>query len=214
MVRGVKSIIFDLGGVMIDLDFDRCIESFKAIGFEGAEKLVSCYHPEGIFGAAERGEVTPAQLCDYVREVSGCGDLSDEAICEAYRSLLVGIPCSKLRMLERLREEGYKLYALSNINEIMYPRILEFFAADGRSADYYFDKMYLSYEMGVMKPSREIYERVISDSGVTPSETLFIDDGDKNIAAAREFGLRVYLAKAHEDFDKKLQKRQNRVKKR
>ncbi len=205
MLKGIKSVIFDIGGVLVDLDIDRCIDSFEKIGFRGAERLVSCYHPQAIFGALERGEVSIDEFCDEIRHEAAC-DLSNEAICRAYCSLLIGIPIEKLRLLKRLKESGYKLYALSNMSEVMLPEVLKMFEADGMTAEYYFDDMFISYQLGVMKPTPRIYEIILERTGVNPSEMLFIDDAEKNIAAAREFGMMVYLAEARENFDHLFEK--------
>lgn len=199
MLSNIKSIIFDIGGVLVDLNFDRCIDSFNAIGFKDAKDMVSCYHPAAFFGEMERGEITTDQFLNEIRKASG-QELSNDAIRSAYGSLLSGIPIDKLRLIKSLRDRGYKIYALSNISELLMVPISKYFEADSLTMDDYFDKMYLSYQMGVMKPNPKIYEMLIADSGITPSQTLFIDDGEKNIAAAREFGLQVYLAEAGEDF--------------
>ncbi|MFI3260004.1 MAG: HAD family phosphatase [Rikenellaceae bacterium] len=200
MLKGVKSVVFDIGGVLVDLDFDRCIESFRALGFEGAENLVSCYHPAAFFGELERGEITCEEFYDKIREVGNLPDLSDEQISDAYCSLLVGIPEYKMRLIGQLRKRGFKIYALSNINPVMIDRIRGMMAVDGLSHTDYFDHMFLSFEMGVMKPKREIYERMVESIGDDPSQILFIEDGVQNAEAAREFGINVYLAKANEDF--------------
>ncbi len=203
-MRNIKTIVFDIGGVLVDLDYPTCMAAFAKIGFDGADKLISCYHPAGIVGELERGEATTQQVCDTIRELSGGvsqSDMTNEQITEAYRSLVVGIPVEKLRIMARLKEAGYRILALSNINEMVIPRVLSFFEADGNSAEFYFDEMYLSYQMGYMKPERKIYEMLIEDSGLEPSETLFIDDNQQNIDVGRDFGMNVYLAHAHEDLE-------------
>ncbi|MFI3306147.1 MAG: HAD family phosphatase [Rikenellaceae bacterium] len=200
MLKNIECIVFDIGGVLVDLNLERCISQFKTLGFADAERLVSCYHPADFFGALERGELSVGEFCDKIREVSGLDSLSDDSICCAYCSLLESIPRQKLQMLESLRGRGFRLFALSNINPVMISMIRGFFEADGRSADFYFEEMFLSFEMGVMKPSREIYERVVAATGVEPSRILFVDDGVKNVEAARELGFQVYLASAKEDF--------------
>lgn len=199
MLSNIKNIIFDIGGVLVDLDMERCLEAFNAIGFADAKNMVSCYHPNAFFGALERGEITTDEFCAEIRRESGL-ELSNEEICSAYRTLLVGIPVEKLRLMKSLRDRGFKVYALSNISELLMSRIIEFLESDSLTADDYFDQMFLSYQMGVMKPNPKIYEMLIEKSGVIPQQTLFIDDGEKNIAAAREFGLQVYLAEVKEDF--------------
>ncbi|MFR9588100.1 MAG: HAD family phosphatase [Rikenellaceae bacterium] len=196
----INTIIFDIGGVLVDLDYPACMDAFKAIGFHGADKLISCYHPSGIVGELERGEISKEQLCDKMREMAGV-DMTNEQITEAYGALVVGIPVEKLRLMAKLKSAGYRILALSNINEMVLPRVLSFFEADGKCAADYFDEMYLSFQMGSMKPERKIYELLISDSGIEPNEAFFIDDSEKNIEVGRDFGLNVYLAEAKEDLN-------------
>lgn len=200
MLKSIKSIIFDLGGVMVDLDKEKCIQSFTEIGFAEAANLIDFYHPADFFNRLERGEIDTNQLCDIIREKANCY-ISNEDICRAYSDFLVGIPIHKLKLLEKLREKGYKIYALSNINEIVMPKVYQFFEADGKNCDFYFDKMYLSFEMRSLKPDREIFEKLIADSGVIPSETLFIDDGERNVLMGNEMGFNTYMPAARENFD-------------
>ncbi len=199
MLSSIKNIIFDLGGVVIDLDRDRCVESFTRIGFPDADKLVDCYHPADFFNDLERGKLTKEEVYDIIREKAQ-KPISDEDIQRAYGDILVEIPLYKLRLIESLRKRGFKIYALSNINPIVIDKVRELFAADGKQMEDYFDKAYLSYEVKSLKPDPEIFEILIADSGINPEETLFIDDSDRNIMAGKEFGLQLYLASAREDY--------------
>ncbi|MFI3247847.1 MAG: HAD family phosphatase [Rikenellaceae bacterium] len=199
MLSNIKCIIFDIGGVLVDLDLERCLESFRSIGFEDARNMVSCYHPASFFGSLERGEISIDEFCSQIRNASGVA-MTNEEIIAAYSSLLVGIPVEKLRLMKSLRDRGFRVYALSNISALLMMPIQKFLGADSLSADDYFDKMFLSYQMGVMKPDSKIYEMVIAELDVDPKQMLFIDDSKSNIAAAREFGIQVYLAEAREDF--------------
>lgn len=199
MLSSIKNIIFDLGGVVVDLDRARCVESFTRIGFPEADKLIDCYHPVEFFNQLERGAITVEELCDIIRSIAG-REMSNEAICEAYSDFLVEIPLYKLRLIDSLRKRGYKLYALSNINLAVMAKVRRLFAIDGKSMEEYFDHLYLSFVMGCLKPEPEIFEALISHSGINPAETLFIDDSDRNIMKGSEFGLQVYLASAHEDY--------------
>ncbi len=199
MLTNIKNIIFDLGGVMIELDKQRSIESFTAIGFPQAATMLDCYHPAELFEEFERGLITTDELCDTIRSISG-REITNEQIAAAYGDILVTIPIYKLRLIDSLRKRGYRIYALSNINPIVMPKIYNLFKADGKSADEYFDKMYLSYQMKSLKPDAAIFEQLIADSGVVPSESLFIDDAVANIEAGRKAGFAVYLAGAEEDF--------------
>lgn len=199
MLKNIKTIIFDLGGVLIELEKQRCIDSFTAIGFPQAATLIDCYRPVEFFEAFERGEITTAQFCERICAEAG-RNIPTEDIQRAYSDFLVTIPIYKLRMLDSLRERGYRILALSNISQIVMPKVYEMFRADGKQASDYFDKMYLSFEMKSIKPEATIFQTLIADSGIDPSEALFIDDGERNILAGREIGLNVYLAKAGEDY--------------
>ncbi|MFI3281203.1 MAG: HAD family phosphatase [Rikenellaceae bacterium] len=199
MLSSIKTIIFDIGGVLIDLDRQRCVDSFTAIGFPEADNLIDCYHPADFFQKLERGEISVEEVCDIIRQKAE-KEIPNEAICKAYCDFLTGLPLSKLRMMESLRQRGFKIFALSNTNQIVFPKVRELFAADGKCIDDYFDKLYLSCEMGCLKPDAEIFEKLIADSGIIPSEALFIDDSEHNVLAGKEFGMNVYLAKAYEDY--------------
>ncbi len=199
MLTTIKNIIFDLGGVVIDLDRQRCVDSFTRIGFPQADKLIDSYHPVDFFNSLERGTLSVEEVCDKIREIAGA-PISNEAICEAYCDFLVDIPLYKLRLIESLKERGFRLYVLSNTNPIVITKVRELFAQDGKKMEDYFDKMYLSYQMNCLKPEAEIYEKLIADSGIIPAESLFIDDSARNIEEGQKFGLQVYLAGAHEDY--------------
>lgn len=104
-------------------------------------------------------------------------------------------------MVRTLRERGFRTYALSNINDVVFPHVREvLFTAEGYRLEDYFEKTYLSFEMHELKPSPAIYHRMVEDSGMIPEETLFIDDNAQNIEAAREMGFHVYMPQAREDF--------------
>lgn len=201
ILNNIKNIVFDLGGVLIELNKERCIDSFKAIGFEQAAKLIDFYHPAAIFNQLEIGSIGTDQVCEYIRNEAGRNDISNHDIIEAFRSFLVAIPIEKLRLVKSLRDSGFKIYALSNINEIVMPLVTEvLFTQDGLTMDDYFDKAYLSYIMKALKPSEEIFQMMIDDSGMVPSQTLFIDDSEKNVNTAHQMGFNVYHASANEDF--------------
>lgn len=201
ILKGIKNIVFDLGGVLVDLDKQRCIDAFAAIGFPQIEKLIDCYYPVEIFNELERGGIGARELGDYIRTNAGREDITDEKIAAAYKKFLLDIPLHKLRLIRSLREKGFKIFMLSNTNAIMYPYVEQtLLRADGLTADDYFDKIYLSYEMRDLKPSPTIFEKMIADSGMIPAETLFIDDGEKNVQTASKLGFNVYMPAPHEDF--------------
>lgn len=199
--HNIRNIVFDLGGVLADLDSERCKAAFCALGMPQMAALIDPCYPAEVFARMERGDLTAHETCDEIRRLTQRPDVSDEAIAGAYQAFVAGIPVSKLRLLERLRREGYRVYMLSNNNPLVMPYIASVcFTADGHDMPYYFDRIYLSYELHELKPSPEIFRRVIADSGMRPEETLFVDDGARNVEVARMLGFHTYMPAPREDF--------------
>ena len=104
------------------------------------------------------------------------------------------------RQIDALRERGIRTCVLSNNNPASMKYIRRMFTADGKTMEEYFDAVYLSYELHELKPSEAIFRKMIAAGGMRPEETLFIDDGQKNVEAARELGFSVYMPAPGEDF--------------
>lgn len=100
MLQGIENIVFDLGGVMIDLDRARCVEEFHKIGFTEIDDLIDSYHPKGFLGRLERGDVTNDDFYDYVRRSAG-RDIADDEIRRAFTSFLAGIPATSCKWCAR-----------------------------------------------------------------------------------------------------------------
>lgn len=195
----IKTIIFDLGGVILDLDWNSVIEAFGKLGFREAADLLNPYRQKGIFLNLEKGIVSPEELYGYIREKTG-RDLSGEDINKALNKFISGLSPYKLEMLENLRKR-FELFVLSNTNAIMFPDLDKtWFGQQGKGIADYFDRLFLSYEMKMLKPDDEIFEKVISETGIIPGETLYIDDSQANVDAGRKFGFNVYKPAPMEDF--------------
>lgn len=200
MLKGIKNIVFDMGGVLVDLDRQRCIDSFLALGYPAEELALNNYSQPGIFGLLESGAVGPREFCDHVREKTGREQLTDAQIAAAFNSFVVGLPVYKLQMLLELRRR-FSVYMLSNTSAVMFPEICDTcFTQQGLSFDDYFDRAFLSFEMGCIKPDEEIFRKMIAQSGMIPGQTLFIDDSRANVETASRLGFRTYLAGEREDF--------------
>ena len=193
-------MVFDLGGVLVDLDAERCIAAFRHLGMPQIAELINPYHPAAMIGQMEHGEITFHEACERMRAVSGRQDVSDEEIADAYGQFLVGVKPAKVRLIETLRQHGLKTYVLSNNNPSSMRFIRAMFTADGKRMEDYFDGIYLSYEMRELKPSKAIFRKMIADSGMLPERTLYIDDGQKNVDAAQALGFAVYKPAPGEDF--------------
>ena len=183
----IRNIIFDMGGVLVDVHRERAVRHFKAIGVSDAEALIDHYHHKGLFFDFENGHMDTADFCRLLGRHAG-KVIPQEAIEKAWRSIIDPPPIYKLDFLLKLRQTR-KLFLLTNNNPIIFSwACMPDFTQTGRVFPDYFDKAYVSFQMKCMKPNVKIYHMLIEDSGINPAETLFIDDSDLNIQTAREFG--------------------------
>jgi putative hydrolase of the HAD superfamily len=198
-LTGIKNIVFDFGGVLINLDRQLCVNAFLRLGVAEIDSLIGNYAQTGLFLKLERGEVSPSEFRDEIRKMIG-KHVSDEEIDKAWGAFLLDIPQYKLDLLAELRKK-YRVLMLSNTNVIHFTQVKETqFETDGCTMNDYFEKCYLSYEIGLTKPYADVFEYMLNDAQILPHETLFIDDGQANIEMARSMGFVVYLAKPEEDF--------------
>lgn len=199
-MKDIKNLIFDFGGVLIDLDRARCINQFKSLGLDNVDSLLDVCHQQGLFLQHEKGLVDDEAFRNYIRTESGKPLLSDNQIDEAWNSFLVSIPSYKLEALLELRQH-YMVYLLSNTNNIHWQWAVEHaFPYKSFRVEDYFEKIYLSYEMKMAKPDAEIFQSVLSDANILPEETFFLDDSPANCEVARSLGIQTYTPKAYEDW--------------
>ena len=203
-MQGIKNIVFDLGCVLVDLDKQRCIDAFNAIGAAPVSVYVDECRQEDLFHDLETGRSSVAEFCAEVRRKSPCCRASDADICAAWASLLTGIPARRIEALLRLRQQ-YRLFLLSNTNEIHWQKAVDcFFPYQGFGVEDYFERIFLSYRMHLVKPDHKIFTTMLHDAGIVAAETLFIDDSPANCAAARDLGIQVLLSPAGDDWTDKL----------
>lgn len=204
-MKKIKNIVFDLGGVIMTLDRSEAVRRFLEVGLEQAEELLDPYHQKGVFLELEEGKLSKEEFYDAVRDIAG-KYISNEDIDSGWLGFIVDVPVYKLEMLEELRK-SYNLYLLSNTNPVIMSWALSpQFSERGKGLDQYFDKLYLSYEIGVTKPDPAIYNYLLQDSGINPSETLFIDDGAANVEVGKALGMHVYQPENGEDFRRIFEK--------
>lgn len=197
--KGIKNLIVDFGGVLIDLDRQRCLENFRELGLPDVEHTLDLYHQQDFFQQYEKGLISSADFRNVIREKIG-KDVDDARIDAAWNSFLVSIPTYKLDLLLALRKD-YVVYLLSNTNEIHWKWSCEHaFPYKIFRVEDYFEHIFLSYEMKMAKPDEEIFRKVLDDAGLDPKETFFIDDSEANCMTARSLGISTYVPKAGEDW--------------
>lgn len=192
----IRNIIFDFGGVICDIDIDKTIELFNRFGPGKEEYNTVPQSPSAAFDELvakyETGLVTSAEFRRTIREYY-VSSPDDQAIDDAWNALLIGIPEKRMQLLLNLKNR-YRLFLLSNSNEIHNRKFLEDFTKkyDFKSFDEIFEKVYFSYMIHKRKPDPDIYNFVLSDLEIIPSETLFIDDMKQNVDAAISVGINGY----------------------
>lgn len=190
--RMIRNLLFDLGGVIMDIDRDRCVAEFKALGMEGADEFFGLYEQTGPFLDLERGAIGAGEFRTRMRELlpGGGAGLTDDALDAALFRFLVGIPKHRLDSLREMRLKGYKIYMLSNTNPIMWRGFIseEFVRSGGHTMDWYFDGTVTSFEAKVCKPDAQIFDYACRKLCIRPEETLFFDDSAANCKAAEALG--------------------------
>ena len=197
-LAGIRNLLFDLGGVIINLDRQRCVDALTALGDEKADEMLDLSVQRGTLMDLEEGKISPSDFLKRMRQKIGKA-VSDEEIVHALNELLIGIPLDRLTLLRKLRQR-FNVMMLSNTNPIMFDtKIAECFAQEGLSITDYFDDVYLSYRLKSCKPDIAIFKKVIKLSPIVPQETLFFDDSQKNLDAAASLGFKTFLVTPDRD---------------
>lgn len=196
----IKNLLFDLGGVIMDIERSRCVEALKEIGMPHPEEMLGDYGQKGPFLALERGDITPAEFHQQLRPYF-TRRVTDEEIDKAFMRFLVGIPVERLRALEALKNKGYRIYLLSNTNAIMWNGFIkEEFCKDGHDINHYFDGIIASFDVKSYKPEAAIFRSAQERLGIIPEETLFFDDSQANLDGAAKFGFNTALVTPDKGF--------------
>lgn len=199
-LTGIKNLLFDFGGVIVNINKDNAVKRFKEIGVDNIEEYLGEFRQKGIFLEIEEGKISREDFYNELRKMTG-KDISNEDIDSGWFGFLDGIPEYKFQLLKDLRKK-YNVYLLSNTNPIIMGWAhSDTFSPTGEHLSAFFDKMFCSYEIGHTKPAKESFDAVIN-AGINPAETLFLDDGQSNLDAAEKLGFKTYLVDQTEDLRK------------
>lgn len=196
-MQNIRNIIFDYGNVIFSIDFLRAQQAWKQLGINNAAEFFGHKQQDEIFDKFDRGEVTADEFRTYIRQKTGNQALTNDQINTAWNSMLLGIEAGNNELLLNLKDK-YRTFLLSNINAIHYDHIMAYlkseFGFDGN--DHIFEKTYYSHLTGKRKPEPEIFDLVLKENSLDPSETLFIDDSPQHLAAAQKLGIQTFLMTA------------------
>ena len=200
----IKTVIFDMGGVVITLDSEEAMRRFSALGLTDFAERMNPYTQKGIFGELEEGKLSEEEYRQKLSEVCGRSLTFDE-VKHCWMGYMKEVPANKLATILDLKKKGYRVILLSNTNPYVSTWTdSEDFSGDGHSINEYFDALYRSFEVKYMKPDDRFFRYVLSQEKLLPEEALFVDDGPRNCAAASELGIRTFCPENGADWTEEI----------
>lgn len=186
----VKNIIFDLGGVIMNIDFKKTENAFAELGFTDFKQHMTQFHITPFFEDYETGKIDDAAFVKGIQEIAG-RPLTETQVIAAWNALLLDFPPARLELLEKLGVT-YRLFLLSNTNSLHYQGFQQtLHAQTGKNLEDFFEKTYYSHTAHLRKPHAAIYQLVLDENNLQPAETLFIDDTASNFSGAEALGIQV-----------------------
>lgn len=185
-----KAIIFDLGGVILNINYENTINEFKKIGITNFDALYTQAQQNQVFDNFETGKISATEFRDYIRDISNT-TLTDTQIDMAWNAMLLDLPLKRIEFLKELAKT-YPIYLYSNTNEIHLNAFRQIFKTQYRDdllLENLFVQTYYSHEIGMRKPNSDGFLKIINDHNLDVESTLFIDDSEQHIEGAKKIGL-------------------------
>lgn len=186
----INTLIFDLGGVIVDLEPNRTLDEFARLAHKQVPEILERYTSHPSFNAYETGRIEEEDFRNSVRSMFNL-TASDAEIDRCWNAMLIGIPLEKLTMLTRLKKH-FTVLVLSNTNSI-HLRYLNEVILKGQVLDAYVHQAHYSHQIGMRKPDQEIFDYVLTAHSLLPEQTLFMDDNLDNMNAAKALGMEALL---------------------
>mgnify|MGYP001467574605 CR=1 FL=1 len=189
--KNIKNIIFDLGGVILNIDYNKTASAFKEIGGNKFDKLYSQFRQNNLFDNLEIGNI---ESSSFIHELKSALHLSgsDSQIINAWNAMLLDLPKERLELLKSV-DKHYQIFLLSNTNKIHYDAYMAYFKTTYQlDFNSLFNKAYYSHEIGLRKPNNDCFEFVLKSHSLNSTETLFIDDSIQHIESANQLGINTY----------------------
>jgi len=187
-MKKVHNIIFDLGGIFINLDFQKTTQAFQQLGIQNFQQFFSQNHSNDLFIALETGKISANEFFELLRKTTGI-NADNQTITDAWNAMLLNFPPERIEWLNKINKQ-YPVYLFSNTNIIHYNCFMQLFQRDVGMQNFneQFLKAYYSHEMGMRKPDADGFEYILQQNNLKPEETLFIDDTVANINTAKALG--------------------------
>ena len=190
----INAVVFDLGGVLIDIDYQRTIDAFRAIGVENASDLYNQFNQEMFFDQYEKGEISSEKFISELKILTK-QNIEKESIINAWNEMIGLFPEEKLTFIHKIQSKT-PCYLLSNTNELHLKKVYTNVHSDFESL---FQKCYYSHVIGKRKPDVQTFQWLVNQIKFKASEILFIDDSPQHIKGAERAGLQTIYYKDEED---------------
>ncbi len=187
-LEGVKNIIFDLGGVILNIEYQLTIDEFKKLGIDNFEDIFSQYKQSVLSDNFEIGRISELEFHEGIKKISGV-DFTFQESKNAWNALLLDLPKARIHLLKKLAQ-NYRLFLFSNTNETHYNQFVSQVSDD---FDSIFEKTYYSHLFGKRKPNKDAFQTILKENNLQASETLFVDDSIQHIKSAESLGISVIL---------------------
>ncbi len=185
---GIKAIIFDLGGVILNIDYQRTVDEFKKLGVPHFGEIFSQFKQSSFTDDFEKGRISENDFYETVKAKTEV-DFSFSEFRTAWNAMLLDLPPQRIEILKKLSEQ-YRLFLFSNTNETHYNKFITKVESD---FDILFEKTYYSHQFGLRKPDKFAFQTLLERNNLVAEETLFIDDSYQHIESANSLGIRTLL---------------------
>lgn len=202
--KNIKNLIFDLGGILLNIDFQKSVDAFKKIGFNEFGNILDNYWLNDFFHDFEKGLISPKDFRAKIRTISN-ENISDSEFDNAWNAMILDFPAHRIETLKEL-SKGYRLFLLSNTNIIHYEIYNTVFSKqfEVKGLEDLFEKAYFSHQIKMRKPDLDIFSLILEENNLNAKESLFIDDFNENLLAAKKVGINTLKVITNSDFIQEL----------
>ena len=187
-IKDIKNIIFDLGGVILNIDYNKTATAYKELGLTNFDDLYSQFKQNNLFDRLETGLISEDDFVSKIKQELPLGT-TNQQIINAWNAMLLDLPEQRINLLRAVSKQ-YRIFLLSNTNQIHYDVYMAYFnRAYQLKFNTLFEKTYYSHKIGLRKPNKDCFEFVLESSSLNNTETLFIDDSSQHIQAAKILGI-------------------------
>ena len=196
-MKNSKAIIFDLGGVILNINYQNTIDKFSKLGVKNASAFYSKKMQSDLFNQIETGKITTEKFLSVLKKETNKATIYQ--VEKAWNSMLLDLPKERIVLLKKLSQD-YPIFLLSNTNAIHISAIKEYLG-ESIYTNFYslFNKVYYSHEIGFRKPNKEAFQLILKENNLKANEVLFIDDSPQHIQGAKKLGIKTYHLKDQEE---------------